>query len=113
MPAGKRENAGCAGILYIANLIERSTEEGLSWLYADKGERQSPGPVGLGRAPLASGWPGPSVASVCDGAVAAFWFEQAYAYRSHAVPPRPRGNWIVVALDPLLSVAGSGNLFLV
>jgi hypothetical protein len=25
------------------------------------------------------------VASVCDGAVAAFWFEQAYAYRSHAV----------------------------
>src|SRR5450755_195736 len=85
MPAGKRENAGCAGILYIANLIERSTEEGLSWLYADKGERQSPGPVGLGRAPLASGWPGPSVASVCDGAVAAFWFEQAYAYRSHAV----------------------------
>src|SRR5450759_4450608 len=37
------------------------------------------------RAPLASGSPGPSVASVCDGAVAAFWFEQAYAYRSHAV----------------------------
>ena len=25
------------------------------------------------------------MASVCDGAVAAFWFEQAYAYRSHAV----------------------------
>jgi RNA polymerase primary sigma factor len=31
--------------------------------------------------------------------------------RGLRVPPRPRGNWIVVALDPLLSVAGSGNLF--
>src|ERR1035441_4704430 len=44
-----------------------------------------PGTGGLGPAPLASGSPDPSVASVCDGGVAAFWFERAYAYQSHAV----------------------------
>src|ERR1035438_807489 len=60
-------------------------QPGTRWPIAcePRGQTES-GTDGLGRAPLVSGSPGPSVAPVCDG-VAAFWFERAYAYQSHAV----------------------------